>query len=160
MTIKYDFGLSLENDVCSFLKKCHLHSQACYGLNTWIEYVISNFKTNKRFENETIQGCSRLLCDGLKKTNSTFSSLLFWISFFYLTSMIFCAYFVLTFLFKLFNGSLTLSDLAKIAEFSIATIAMILTLFYINFLSHDVYTNLQELKNCIAEIDSGLTGNY
>ena len=31
---------------------------------------------------------------------------------------------------------------------------------YINFLSHDVYTNLQELKNCIAEIDSGLTGNH
>ena len=152
--------MNLRLDVCSYLRKYHLYSEACNGLNVWIENLIHYFKNNKRIENETVQGCSRLLCDGLKKTNSTFSSLLFWISFFYLTSMIFCAYFVLTFLFKLFNGSLTLSDLAKIAEFSIATIAMILTLFYINFLSHDVYTNLQELKNCIAEIDSGLTGNY
>ena len=66
----------------------------------------------------------------------------------------------MTFLFKLFNGSLTLSYLAKIVEFSIATIAMILTLFYINFLSHDVNENLQELKNCIADINSGLTGNF
>ena len=150
----------LRRYVCSYLRKYHLYSEACNGLNVWIENLIHYFKNNKRIENETVQGCSRLLCDGLKKTNSTFSSLLFWISFFYLTSMIFCAYFVLTFLFKLFNGSLTLSYLAKIAEFSIATIAMILTLFYINFLSHDVNENLQELKNCIAEIDSGITGNF
>ena len=91
-----------------------------------------------------MEECSRLLKDGVKKTNETFSMSLFWISTFYLTAMIFTAYFTLSFLLKTISGeNLTGSGVAAITEFFFGTISMILTLCYINYMSDEVYGNLQ-----------------
>ena len=50
-----------------------------------------------------------------------------------------------------FEGKLSASDISILVQFSFGTIAMILTICYINFLSQDVTNSLQELAECISE---------
>ena len=132
-----------------------LYTEAIDQLNTWIRRLTQKFTSKQNCHSEAIDECSILLRDGLKKTNSMFSSLIFWISCLYLTAMIFCTYLFLVFSSQFLNGGLTDSDLAYILPLSVGTNAMIQTLFYINILSHDVTTNLHELKDCISDIDTG-----
>ena len=132
-----------------------IYSEACNQLNFWIERLIEKFESKQSFQWETIQECSHLLKDGLKKTQSTFSTLLFWISLLNLVSMIFCAYLALVFISKLILIGLSNGELATAVVLSSGTNAMIQTLCYINFLSDDVTTNLQNLKDCISDIDAG-----
>ena len=76
-----------------------VYSACCSELNLWIGLLIEKFESKEHYEEkEKIQDCSRLLKEGLKKTNTTFSSLLFWISFLYLAVLIICTYFATTFL--------------------------------------------------------------
>ena len=72
-----------------------------------------------------------------------------------LVSMIFCAYLALVFISKLILIGLSNGELATAVVLSSGTNAMIQTLCYINFLSDDVTTNLQNLKDCISDIDAG-----
>ena len=113
------------------------------------------FKSKQDYHLEAVSECSHLLNDGLKKTSSAFSSLLFWISSLYLTAMIFCTYLFLSFSSKLLYDGLTDSDLAYIIPLSVGSNAMIQTLVYINILSQDVTTNLHDLKDCISDIGTG-----
>ena len=61
-------------------------------LINWIVNIIQKIESKQQYESETIEECSKLLKEGLKKTNSIFSSFLFWISTLYLTALIFTAY--------------------------------------------------------------------
>ena len=74
-----------------------LYSEACSQLNNWINCLIQKFESKENHEFEIIEECSKLLKEGLKKSNATFSRCLFWISTLYLTALIFCAYLGMTF---------------------------------------------------------------
>ena len=50
-----------------------------------------------------------------------------------------------------FEGKLSASDISILVQFSFGTIAMVLPICYINFLSQDVTNSLQELAECISE---------
>ena len=77
------------------------YSACCSELNRWIGLLIERFESKLHYEEkETIQDCSRLIKEGLKKTNETFSCPLFWISSLYLTVLIICTYFATNFLSK------------------------------------------------------------
>ena len=132
-----------------------IYSEACNQLNFWIERLIEKFEARQSFQWETIQECSHLLKDGLKKIQSIFSTLLFWISLLYLATMIFCAYLALVFISEIVQTGIADGELAFAIVLSSGTNAMIQTLCYINFLSDDVTTNLQNLKDCISDIDAG-----
>ena len=128
------------------------YTEACHQLNTWIERLNQQFKSKQDYHLGAVSECSLLLNDGLKKTSSAFSNLLFWISSLYLTAMIFCTYLFLAFSSKLLNGGLSESDLSYIIPLSVGSNAIIQTLVYINILSQDVTTNLHDLKDCISDI--------
>ena len=81
-----------------------LYSEGCNKLNIWIQRLIRDFEYNQSNHWGTFKECSYLLKHGLKKTNATFSSLLFCISLLYLTGMIFCAYLALFLSSKLLQG--------------------------------------------------------
>ena len=80
------------------------YSEACNQLNNWINCLIQKIELKKQYEFETIQECSRLLKQGLKKTNSCFSSFLFWISTLYLSALIFTAYLTMAFSSHIFHS--------------------------------------------------------
>ena len=131
-----------------------LYSEGCNKLNIWIQRLIRDFEYNQSNHWGTIKECSYLLKHGLKKTNSTFSSLLFWISLLYLTGMIFCAYLALFLSSKLLQGDRSNDILIQTLMLSAGTNAMVQTIFYINFLSYDVSRNLKVLKESISDIGS------
>ena len=74
-----------------------IYSEACSQLNNWIINMIQRIESKQKYEWEIIKECSELLRVGLKKTNSIFSSFLFWISTLFLTALIFTAYLTMTF---------------------------------------------------------------
>ena len=50
-----------------------VYSACCSELNLWIGLLIEKFESKEHYEEkEKIQDCSRLLKEGLKKTNETF----------------------------------------------------------------------------------------
>ena len=73
------------------------YSDAGSQLNNWIINIIQKIESKQQYESETIEECSKLMKEGLKKTNSIFSSFLFWISTLYLTALIFTAYLTMAF---------------------------------------------------------------
>ena len=84
-------------------------------LDNWIKNIIQKIESKQQYESETIEECSKLLKEGLKKTNSIFSSFLFWISTLYLTALIFTAYLTMVFSSHAFN-SMDIAILNKIVE--------------------------------------------
>ena len=71
------------------------------AVNRWIVLLIEKFESKLHYEEkETIQDCSRLIKEGLKKTNETFSVPLLWISSLYCAVLIICTYFATNFLSK------------------------------------------------------------
>ena len=134
--------------ICGFLI---LFSEACYQLNNWIRLLLQKIKTNDEFE--SIQECSRLFKQGLKKTNDAFSTTLFWIITLYLISMILTGYFAMSFLFYSNEEKITFSKISRSSAFFLGASCVVLTVYFINCLSHEVTKNLHELKDCISELD-------
>ena len=98
------------------------YSACCSELNRWIGLLIEKFESKLHYEEkETIQDCSRLIKEGLKKTNETFSCPLFWISSLYLTVLIICTYFATNFLSKvsLFTYKIVIKKILK-SKFSLS----------------------------------------
>ena len=133
-----------------------LFSEACYQLHICISMLIKKILKSKlqlHDDQKTIEDYTRLLKNCLKKTNETFSTLLFWITISYLIAMIFTAYFAISFFFHTSGGILTASKVARISSFVFSTISMISILGFINFLSQEITEHLHELKDCILELD-------
>ena len=91
------------------------YSDAGSQLNNWIINIIQKIESKQQYESETIEECSKLLKEGLKKTNSIFSSFLFWISTLYLTALIFTAYLTMVFSSHAFH-SMDIAILNKVVE--------------------------------------------
>ena len=103
------------------------YSACCSELNRWIGLLIEKFESKLHYEEkETIQDCSRLIKEGLKKTNETFSCPLFWISSLYLTVLIICAYFATNFLSKV-----------SLFTYKIVIICTYICLYYVSLLSYN-----------------------
>ena len=83
-----------------------LYSEASSQLNNWINCLIQKFDSKQHYEIEIIEECSKLLKVGLKKSNSTFSRCLFWISTIYLTALIVTAYLAMTFFSLAYGGKI------------------------------------------------------
>ena len=83
-----------------------LYSEACNQLNNWINCLIQKFESKENYEFEIIEECSKLLKEGLKKSNVTFSRCLFWISTLYLTALILTAYLAMTFFSLAYGGQI------------------------------------------------------
>ena len=113
------------------------YSACCSELNRWIGLLIEKFESKLDYEEkETIQDCSRLIKEGLKKTNATFSCPLFWISSLYLTVLIICAYFATNFLSKvsLFTYKIVIIHLLIQRELN----SLVLSgLYYVSLLSYN-----------------------
>ena len=84
-------------------------------LINWIVNIIQKIESKQQYESETIEECSKLLKEGLKKTNSIFSSFLFWISTLYLTALIFTAYLTMVFSSHAFH-SMDIAILNKVVD--------------------------------------------
>ena len=100
------------------------YSDAASQLNNWMINIIQKIESKQQYESETIEECSKLLKEGLKKTNSSFSSFLFWISTLYLTALIFAAYLTMVFSSHAFH-SMDIAIFNKVLE--------IRTNFYFSF---------------------------
>ena len=75
--------------------------------------------------------------------------MIFWLMTIYLTTMTLAAYFGISFIFEA-NG--TDSSISKLPTL-FGSVALILTVVFINFQSHKVVTNLQKLKYQILELN-------
>ena len=98
------------------------YSACCSELNRWIGLLIEKFESKLHYEEkETIQDCSRLIKEGLKKTNETFSCSLLWISSLYCAVLIICTYFATNFLSKvsLFTYKIVIKKILK-SKFSLS----------------------------------------
>ena len=127
--------------------------ESCNQLNIWSKSLKIKLDSMECDPTETIQECSKFFKKGVKRTNDAFSCLLFWILTFYLIDMILSAYFSMSFLFRT-SEELSYVQLLRSVEYFAGNSTIVLTIYFMNYLSDQVKNNVHELKDRISEFDS------